>query len=46
MSDPVTVRVGGRMRIPSGLQHRAIVVASEGDKVAAMCRQIRGDLRG
>jgi superfamily II DNA/RNA helicase len=42
----VTVRVGDRMRIPSGLQHRVIVVPSEGDKVAAMCRAMRGDLRG
>ena len=44
--DPVTVRVGDRMRIPSGLQHRCIVVPDEGAKVAAMCRQIRADLRG
>lgn len=44
--DPVTVRVGGRMRIPSGLQHRCIVVGDEAEKVAAMCRQIRADLRG
>ncbi|KAL4428688.1 hypothetical protein ABPG77_009794 [Micractinium sp. CCAP 211/92] len=42
--DPVTVRVGARMRIPSGLQHRAIVVDAAG-KAAAMCRQIRDDLR-
>lgn len=45
LRDPVTVRVGSRMRIPSGLQHRCIVV-DEGAKVAAMCRQIRADLRG
>ena len=45
MRDPVTVQVGARMRIPSGLQHRCIVV-EEGAKAAAMCRQIRADLRG
>ncbi|KAL4447639.1 hypothetical protein ABPG75_004858 [Micractinium tetrahymenae] len=45
VQDPVTVRVGVRMRIPSGLQHRAIVV-DEAGKAAAMCRQIRADLRG
>ena len=43
--DPVTVRVGSRMRIPAGLQHRCIVV-DEATRVAAMCRQIRADLRG
>lgn len=46
LRDPVTVRVGDRMRIPSGLAHRCIVVPDEGAKVAAMCRQIRADLRG
>jgi hypothetical protein len=45
LRDPVTVRVGSRMRIPSTLQHRCIVCDDEA-KVASMCRQIRADLRG
>ena len=44
--DPVTVRVGVPMRIPSGLRHRVIVVPREEDKTAALCRQLRADLRG
>ena len=44
VQDPIHVRVGGRMHIPAGLQHRYIV-AEPSAKVGAMCRQLRADLK-
>lgn len=44
MQDPVRVAVGDRMRVPRGLRHRYIV-CGEAERVGAMCRQLRADLR-
>ena len=45
VSDPISILVGQRMRVPRGLAHRYIVVAEPSAKGGAMCRQIRNDLK-
>lgn len=43
--DPVLVQVGQRMRLPSSLRHKFILVPDSNSRVGAMCRQIRRDLK-
>jgi superfamily II DNA/RNA helicase len=45
LQDPILVRVGKRMSIPSSLRHRYIVVDQPTDKIGALCRQLLADLR-
>ncbi|KAI8466641.1 MAG: P-loop containing nucleoside triphosphate hydrolase protein [Monoraphidium minutum] len=44
VSDPVVVRVGSPGSVPSGLRHRALVVADAGRRLAALVSMLRRDL--
>jgi hypothetical protein len=44
VTEPVVVRVGAPGRVPSGLRHRALVVADAGRALAALVAMLRRDL--
>lgn len=44
VTEPVVVRVGAPGRVPKGLRHRALVVADNGRRLAALVAMLRRDL--